>query len=170
VTYAIREETPSDADGVRAVHDAAFGRRNEGALVDALRNANLIAVSIVAKSNDGAILANAVFSRLSVQTAADPISALALAPVGVTPAYQSRGIGTHIIRHGLDLCAQRDYDAVLVLGDPRYYTRFGFSPELAQRIKSPYSAFGHHWMALALRQRTLPKCEVTYPPAFETVD
>lgn len=164
----IREETRADIRRVREVNDAAFGRSDEGRLVERLRDENLIAASIVAIENDQ-IVGNAVFSRLSVEGLEEPPSLLALAPVAVTPDYQSRGIGSRIVRYGLAVCAQRDYAGVLVLGDPEYYARFGFSADLATRVRSPYSDAGRHWMALELREFSLSDvtCNVAYPSAFE---
>lgn len=152
------------------MNDAAFGRSDEGRLVDRLRDENLIAASIVAIENDQ-IVGNAVFSRLSVGLE-EPPSLLALAPVAVTPDCQSRGIGSRIVRYGLAVCAKRGYAGVLVLGDPEYYARFGFSSDLATRVRSPYSDAGRHWMALELREFSLSDvtCKVTYPSAFEDLE
>jgi putative acetyltransferase len=167
----IREEKFEDVRGISAVHDAAFGRRNEGHLVERLREEGLIAASLVA-SDSGRIVANAVFSRLTVRSSGKPIAAAALAPVAVTPTRQSRGIGARLIRSGLTLCAQRGYDIVVVLGDPQYYRRFGFSSELAKNVRSRYSCAGPAWMAVELHisNRPLTPCEVTYPAAFEEAD
>ena len=167
----IREETSADVREISAVHDAAFGRRNEAQLVERLREEGRIAASLVA-SDHGRIVANAVFSRLTVRSSGKPIAAAALAPVAVTPTRQSRGIGARIVRSGLALCAQRGYDIVIVLGDPQYYRRFGFSSELAENVRSRYSNAGPAWMAMELRvsNRPLTPCEVTYPAAFEEAD
>lgn len=167
----IREETRTDILGVRAVHEAAFGRNNEAHLVERLRDDDLIAASIVAIENDQ-VVGNAVFSRLSVEGLEAPPSLLALAPVAVAPDYQSRGIGSRITRYGLAVSTQRGYAAVVVLGDPQYYRRFGFSSDLATHVRSPYSNAGRHWMALELREPSLLSvtCDVAYPPAFREVD
>jgi putative acetyltransferase len=167
----IREEIPADISAIRAVHGAAFGRDNEARLVEKLREAQLIAASIVA-TDKGKVIGNAVFSRLSVHAPDKPISALALAPVAVTPDYQSRSIGSRIIRYGLAVCAQRDHAAVLVLGSPHYYSRFGFSPNLAQKVQSRYSKFGEHWMAVELQKSSLSAgpLEATYPAEFQEVE
>lgn len=164
----IREETPADIRGIRAVNDAAFERSDESRLVERLRGEDFITASIVASVNDS-IVGNAIFSRLPVEGLEEPPLLLALAPVAVTPDYQSRGIGSRIIRYGLAICAQRGYAGVLVLGDPEYYTRFGFSSDLATHVRSAFSNAGRHWMALELREFSLSDvtCSVTYPPAFQ---
>jgi putative acetyltransferase len=167
---AVREETDADVAAVRTVHDCAFGRDNEGRLVDRLRSDGLIVASVVGVRM-GSIVANAVFSEVLVAGASEPIRAVALAPVGVTPAYQGSGFGSSVIRFGLQLCLERGYDVVFVLGDPAYYTRFGFSSEIATKVRSPYSSAGPAWMALQLRGSSIRRNEVLvrYPDAFSTV-
>ncbi|MBV9646946.1 MAG: N-acetyltransferase [Candidatus Eremiobacteraeota bacterium] len=167
----IREETPADILGITAAHNAAFGRSNEAVLVEQLRKEGVIAASFVAVEQ-GRVVGNVVFSQLSMFSSGDAISAVALAPVAVLPDYQLRGIGSGLIRSGLALCKLRGYDAVLVLGSFRYYGRFGFSPNLARNVHSPYSDLGDHWMALELRSGSLSgrSLEATYPAAFHEVD
>jgi putative acetyltransferase len=168
---AIREESNEDIVGVRAVHDSAFGRDAEGRLVDRLRSEGRIVTSVIAL-HSGLIVASAVFSELTAETASGQIKAVALSPVAVTPAYQRSGFGTSVITYGLRTCAERSYDTVFVLGDPAYYTRFGFSSEVAKTATSPYSKAGAAWMVLELRPLTVSGREVyvCYPDAFSIVD
>jgi putative acetyltransferase len=76
-----------------------------------------------------------------------------LAPLAVLPDYQRQGIGTALIRHGLDACRDLGHDAVFVLGHREYYPKFGFSPELAARLDCAYAC--ENFMALELRQGAL---------------
>lgn len=166
----VREDRESDIDAIRAVHDTAFGRTNEGRLVASLRADGEIVASIVALVN-GEVVGNAVFSRLPLWSPTETLSAVALAPVAVLPALQRRGVASAMIRHGLDLCTGRGYVAALVLGDPRYYTRFGFSHDTAKTVGSRYARAGEAWMAMEIRARSLAnRTQARYPRAFAVVD
>jgi putative acetyltransferase len=171
VSVMIRAERSDDIAAVHAVNVEAFGREAEAALADRLREELRIFKSLVAVK-DGNVVGNVVFSNLSLKTRSGDRNALALAPVAVLPEVQGRKIGTRLITGGLELCRGSEAIAVLVLGDPKYYTRFGFSGELAQRIKSPYSGAGAAWMALEPREGALENQSgvVTYPDAFKLVD
>ena len=80
--------------------------------------------------------------------------------------HQRRGIGSALVRAGLDAVREAGYRAVIVLGHPEYYPRFGFSPELAEKLASAFS--GNAFMALELVPGALrgTRGKVTYPAAF----
>ena len=67
-----------------------------------------------------------LFSRVTIANASAAFNGVGLAPVAVLPKFQRQGIGSKLIRDGLERCRQAGYDAVVVLGDPAYYSRFGF--------------------------------------------
>lgn len=115
-------------------------------------------ISLVAE-RDGGLIGQALFSRLVA-----PCPAAALAPVSVAAAERRRGIGDRLIRAGLRRLGDDGVRAVIVLGDPAYYGRFGFRAELAAGFASPYA--GPHLMALALRG-DLPRAgEIVHAAAF----
>ncbi len=122
----IRAETSNDLLAIRSVNKMAFGRDAEALLVDRLRDESMIFKSLVAVEA-GRIVGNIVFSNLWVQTETGGIEALALAPVSVLPDFQGRQIGTRLVIEGLKLCKQGQSVLVLVVGNPKYYSRFGFS-------------------------------------------
>ncbi|HEV2557630.1 MAG TPA: N-acetyltransferase [Microvirga sp.] len=155
---AIRPETQGDRVAIHDCVRAAFGRPEEADLVARLRRDGDLVLSLVAE-DAGAVLGQATFSRLFVENG----RATALAPVGVTPARRGQGVGGALIREGLRLLAERGEDVVLVLGDPQYYGRFGFTAEAAQALKTPYD--GPYQQALALGGRSLAGA-VRYPAAF----
>lgn len=165
----IREETPGDYEAIRAVNDMAFGRPSEGRLVELLRKDGYIVCSLVAVVDDR-VVGNVVFSNLPIRTAYGEIDAVSLAPIAVMPVNQARGVGIALIEEGLEICKHCGKRAVLVLGDPKYYQRFGFSSALAMNIKSPF--LGPSWMALELVSDALRDVEgsVTFPEAFAEVD
>lgn len=160
----IRERTPADDGAIRRLNDAAFGSTGESRLIEDLRAAGLVAVELVAVdlTVDGHIL----FSVLDVTVGAAAVRALALAPMAVQPRLQRRGIGTALVRAGLSRARERGWRAVIVVGHPDYYPRFGFSTALAQPLASPFS--GEAFMALELEPGALKggAGRVVYPSAF----
>jgi putative acetyltransferase len=162
----VREEVPADIEAIRNVNRLAFGGAEEADLVDALRASALVVVSLVATEADE-VIGHALFSRLPIETrTTDTFQAAALAPVAVLPQYQRRGAGSALIRQGLEICRERGWVAVIVVGHPDYYPRFGFSAELARGLRAPFS--GPAFMALELLPgalRNIPGT-VRYPPAF----
>ncbi len=154
----LRRERKEDQAAIRAVHDAAFGGPDEGRLVDRLRGDGETVLSLSALV-DGKIVGHIHFSRLAMG-----VPAVALAPVGVLPSHQRRGIGSTLVRKGLELCRERNIAAVLVLGEPAFYERFGFSVELAEGLDCPYS--GPALQAIELAPGAIRPGTVGYPPAF----
>jgi putative acetyltransferase len=92
---------------------------------------------------------------------------LALAPMAVLPAFQKQGIGSALVRNGLELCRELGHRIVIVLGHPNFYPRFGFSAKLAEALSSPFGG-GESWMALELAPGALGGVagRVQYPPPF----
>jgi putative acetyltransferase len=161
----VRSENPDDLEAVREVNRRAFGREDEARLVDALRAGGHARLSLVAEEG-GRVVGHILFTDLPVVTQAGTLHALALAPVAVLPEYQRQGIGSRLVREGLRACAKAGHRVVIVLGHPAYYPRFGFSSQLAGRLKPPFS--GPAFMALELVPGALENVigEVCYPPPF----
>jgi putative acetyltransferase len=155
----IRAEQTADQTAIRAVLTAAFPSQAEADLVDSLRAGGDSAISLVA-AVDAGIIGHVLFSRMTA-----PFRALGLGPVAVVPARQRSGVGSQLIRAGLEAARNDGWQAVFVLGDPRFYRRFGFEPELAAGFASPYA--GPHLMVLPLGEG-LPATEgsIEYAPAF----
>lgn len=151
---------------IRAVNDAAFGGPAEAQLVDRLYEDQHALLSLVAEV-DGSLVGHILFSRMWIGTSAGLVSAVALAPVAVLPAYQRRQIGSRLIFRGLDLLRDRGEKVVIVVGHHNYYPRFGFSTEKAKSIGSPFPR--EAFMAMELTAGALDGIQgsVVYPPAFE---
>jgi putative acetyltransferase len=131
----VRPEQRRDAAAVRRVNEMAFGRPNEAALVETLRASGAVAASFVVE-RAGAVVGHVLFSPVSVETAGPSWQTLALGPMAVLPELQRHGFGTSLGRAALDELRARGETAVVVVGHPSYYPRFGFVPA---------SRFGLRW-------------------------
>ena len=166
----IRYETPEDHASVRHVHQQAFGRSDEANLVERLRAANKAPIALVATLN-GQVVGHVLFSPVVLEPAQPHFKAVGLAPVGVLPEYQKQGIGSRLIREGLKACRDAGYDAVVMLGDPAYYSRFGFSRARDHGLSNEYHAH-EHFMVTALREGVLDGVSgmLKYQPEFQEVN
>jgi putative acetyltransferase len=166
----IREETNADEDAIRDVLTSAFPRDAEARLVDLLRQrqkASIALVAVVGKRIVGHIL----FSPVTVAHAPQGFRGSGLAPVAVHRDFQNRGIGSTLICEGLERCRHRGYDAVVVLGHPNYYPRFGFRIASAHDLGNEYGV-DKAFMVLGLKDGILEKIKglVKYAPEFREVD
>lgn len=166
----IRYETVGDADGIRAVVTQAFARTAEAELVDALRAADAPRISLVADAA-GMIVGHVLFTTVTVRRGEDAWPALALGPLAVLPSHQGRGVGSRLIRAGLDACLAAGQPVVFVVGAPRFYGRFGFVEAAPMGLIWDAGAVGDAWQVAeltpgALRGRT---GIVSYRPEFLAV-
>lgn len=122
----IRPEQPEDTRAVRAVNEAAFGVPTEGAIVDSLRTACPDAVSLVAL-DDGQVVGHIFFSPVLISGKGGTVQGMGLAPMAVLPERQRQGIGTLLVRAGIQALRERKCPFIIVVGHPEYYPRFGFS-------------------------------------------
>jgi putative acetyltransferase len=131
--------------------------------------ADLDAISRVA-SNNTELLGHILFSPLLVEVDGEAIAALALAPLAVMPGRQKQGVGTALMEAGLAQARAEGWDAVVVLGHPEYYKRFGFSPDAMQGFLAPFD--GPAFMALELRKGALSgrRGRIIYPAPFGIAD
>ncbi len=161
----IRHERDDDVSAIQDVNRAAFGGDEEARLVDALRDAGDVCLSLVAVRNTR-VIGHILFSRMWIDSDGQTTDALALAPLAVVPEHQRQGVGSALVQRGLALCAEEGHRAVLVVGHPKYYPRFGFLHEPASRLESPYQ--GDAFMALELAPGALLGVTgtVRYPPPF----
>jgi len=162
---AIRAAKPADALAIAALNRAAFGGEDEVGIVEHLRRDRLVAVELVAE-RDGTIIGHILLSWLPAMMDGRTVKALALAPMAVLPGSQKQGFGGRLIAAALDEARAAGAEAVIVLGHPDYYPRFGFSAALAQNLASPFT--GEAFMALELVPGALAgeRGSVSYPAAF----
>lgn len=145
----IRPEQPEDREAVHTINVAAFESAAEAGLVDSLRDLARPVISLVAEQ-DGEVVGHIMFSPATLDDHPE-LRLMGLAPMAVTPALQRAGIGSALVRAGLEECKQLHMDAVIVLGHPSYYPRFGFQPSVRFGIGSEYEAPDEAFMLLELR-------------------
>jgi len=162
----IRAEQDKDRAAVHTVNTAAFGTPSEANLVDALRERAEPVVSLVADEL-GTIVGHIMFTPVSL-SGHPGLKAMGLAPMAVAPEHQRKGIGSALVRAGLEQCRQLGFAAVVVLGHPGYYPRFGFSPSTRFGIGSEYDVPEEVFMAMELQPAALngKAGTIKYHPAF----
>lgn len=142
----IRLEEKADIEAIRRVHEASFGSLLEAELVDNLQAEGDAVLSLVAV-HEGEIAGHVLFSRLAALESRG-LRASALGPLAVVPAHRNSGIGAALVRDGLRRLIADGEDLVLVLGDAKFYGRFGFTAKAAEPFQTPYD--GPDLQAIAL--------------------
>jgi putative acetyltransferase len=160
----IRPETEADYAPIRRIHIAAFAdhpysKQTEHLIVEALRAAKALSISLVAEVK-GNVVGHAAFSPAMLDE--QDCGWFILGPVGVLPEFQRQGIGQGLIKAGLQALRRRGAEGCMVVGKPAYYCRFGFRriPELVlEGIPQEY------FLSLPMTER-IPRGRVSYHSAF----
>lgn len=166
-TPIIRKETVEDVPAIRAVVLAAFGAAGEADLVDGLRRSGALTLSAIANI-DGRVVGHVAFSPVTI---GGSTLALALAPMAVAPDCQRQGIGSALTQWSLEECRRLGHGVVIVVGEPAYYSRFGFTPASPFGIECPFPVPPEVFMVLELSPGVASGCRgmVRYQPEFELV-
>jgi putative acetyltransferase len=164
----VRLEDSADASQVRRVNEQAFGRPGEAALVDALRGGQ-DTLSLVAVS-DASVVGHVFFTPVRIETSRGTFLATGLGPMAVAPAWQRRGVGTALVRAGVETCRRRGDGMIVVLGHPDFYPRFGFVRASTRGLRFEHPVPDAAFMVLELRAgaREARRGVVRYHPAFST--
>ena len=165
----IRDERPEDAESIRAVNLAAFETNVEADLVDALREQATPIVSLVAE-DAGSIVGHILFSPVTLVESPN-LPMMGLAPMAVVPGRQRQGVGSRLVREGLERCRRAGAAAVVVVGHATYYPRFGFVPGSRFGIGCEYDVPDDVFLVCELRDGALRTVTgtVRYHPAFASV-
>ena len=164
----IRDERVGDEAAIRRLHCEAFGGDLEARLVDLLRARGRVAMSRVALA-EGNIVGHVLLSPVTIEDNAG-VRALGLAPVAVLPQFQRTGIGSQLITDALRICAGDGYELVVLVGEPKYYGRFGFRSAKTFGLDNEYGV-NDEFMVRELREGCLNGIRglVRYAPEFSEV-
>jgi len=165
----IRSEEHRDFAAIRGVNEAAFNTAAEADLVDVLRELARPVISLVAVSG-GAIAGHIMFSPVTL-LGKPTLRLMGLGPMAVAPAVQRRGIGSALVRAGLERCRQIGFGAVVVLGHPEYYPRFGFLSSTRFGIDCEFDVPSDVFMVMELENGFLRGVSgrIEYHPVFRGV-
>ena len=151
----IREEQPGDRESVRQVNLAAFDDVSEARVVDKLRAACDDYLAFVAVE-DEKVVGHILFTPVTLD--GHSVTGMGLAPMAVLPAHQRAGIGSRLVRHGLEHLRQSGCPFVIVLGHPEYYPRFGFERASKYQLRSQWEGVPDDaFMVAALEEDALPE-------------
>ena len=145
----IREERQQDAKAVRNVNERAFGQTQEADLVEKLRRTCNDLVSLVAVV-ENEVVGHILFSPATIESSRMTVRGMALAPMAVLPEYQRQGIGSELVRAGIDKLQRTPCPFIIVLGHVEYYPRFGFTPASRYGIRGEWDGAGDAFMILCL--------------------
>ncbi len=143
-TVTIGDERGEDADAIAALVTRAFeghphSSGTEAAIVDALRAAGALTVSLVARDEMGEPIGHVAFSPVLVD--GRPSGWHALAPLSVEPGRQGSGIGGALVEEGLARLRRLGSQGCVLIGDPAYYARFGFKGTARLVVGEPMQPF-----------------------------
>lgn len=168
--YRLRAEIGEDLEGIRKVNDLAFDFGNESKLVDAVRNSDRFVpeLSIVAIDEDNNVIGHILLSIIDIITEDGTVPTIGLAPMAVRPDFQGQGIGSALVKAGLDECKRLGFSHVVLIGHPDFYPRFGFQPARLLGLEAPIPVPDQVFLACELKVDALKgiKGTIQYPPAF----
>lgn len=159
----IRDLVEEDSAAVYALLRGAFGAPGEAQLVNALTSDGLDEISLVAEKS-GEIIGHVFCCPLTA-----PFRALALAPLAVSEPFRKVGVGSKLMKEAHKRAKTEGWEAIFLLGDPAYYSRFGYSVEKAAAFECAHA--GPYFMVHALQESGLPvgTGTITYPSHFDAL-
>lgn len=164
----IRPEQSEDEEGLFRMYCQACGRIHEARLVDSLRENQGLFLSLVA-IQEGQIVGGIAFSAVEMEPQAFELFLVGLAPLAVLPTHRGQGIGSTLVRLGLQRCRERQVDAVVVVGDPEFYGKFGFVAATPHRLTCSFPVPAPHWLVQELKAGALTdvRGRIKYRPEFQ---
>jgi len=151
----IREEKQTDLAAICQINEAGFENKAEAAIVDKLRAACDSYVSFVAV-DQVTVVGHILFTPVTIDGSGS--IGMGLAPMAVWPSRQKQGIGTQLVRHGLDHLQRTGCPFVIVLGHPAYYPRFGFEPASRYKLNCQWEGVPDEaFMVVVFERAVLPE-------------
>ena len=150
----MRDSVPADLGAIESMYPQAFPDEDLLPLVRDLLQDTKVTTSIVGVI-DSRIVGHVIFTKCGV--VGRPTNAALLGPLAVTPTWQGKGIGSELVRTGLQQMESMDVRLVCVLGDPAFYGRLGFAPDTS--IRPPYrlpAEYDGAWQSQELGKKTAP--------------
>lgn len=158
----VRTEEPKDEDEIRSLLLEAFDTAAEADLVASLRRTGAIVLALVAIEQQK-IVGYVAFSRIWVETTEDGVPAVSLAPLAVGAKFRDKGIASHLVREGHACLAAMGESLSVVVGEPGFYGRLGYSRHRASGLISDYP----EEYVLAISFADAPRQgALSYPAAF----
>ncbi len=167
---SIRREKPADIEKIWNINAETFETDAEANLVNALRSIEIPFLSLVYEENYD-LVGHILFTPVELVGNTSVVRVMGLAPMAVVPSFQKKGIGSSLVKAGIQECISEGYDAIVVLGHPNYYPKFGFVPSIKYGIKSEYEVPDEVFMVLELKKNSLKRIKgtVKYHTAFSNV-
>jgi len=167
----VRKELNEDVKAIDVVHMSAFEGDQEVGLIDSLRNSSsfISDLSLVAEFKHR-IVGHILLSKVTLQKGANSEDILALAPMAVVPSQSHRGIGSELVTTSIQVAKENSFGAIVVIGQPEFYQRFGFEPVSKLNLRCNLSVSTEVMSAMELKPGCLCEgCHVIFPSHFERV-
>jgi predicted N-acetyltransferase YhbS len=165
----IKPEEKQDYGSIEIVNDIAFKQKNESILINKLREKPdfIPNLSLVAKYQNE-IIGHILFFPVKIIAKESACITLSLAPMSIHPDFQNKGIGSLLIKSGLEQAKKEGFSSIIVIGHPNYYPRFGFLPASKWGIMVPFDVPDNVFLALELYEDELAKCHgmVDFPKEY----
>ena len=151
----IRPEKPEDFKAIYELNKLTFEGEFESQLIDKIRQSKdfIPELSLVALK-DNKIVGHILFSRVKIKSKDTEKTVLTLAPMAVLPEFQNKGIGSLLVKKGLEISKSLDYYIIVVVGHLDYYPRFGFSKGSEHGLQNAYGV-DEPFMVMELREGAL---------------
>lgn len=150
----VRAEILQDTDAIRTINKQAFGQPQEATIIGRLRTNCDGLLSLVALQGEK-IIGHILFSPVTIEGHHGILKGMGLAPMAVLPEFQRQGVGTELVKTGVQMLKKSACPFIIVLGHSEYYPRFGFEPASRYRIKSQWEGVPDHAFMILWLDKTM---------------
>ena len=158
-SFSIAHETPADSSAREALLDRVMGEGRKRKSSEKLRRKRVPAygTALVARDDNGAMIGTVRLWHISAgkKAGGEDVPALLLGPLAVEDAYAGRGVGSELMRQVIRNAQALGHKAILLVGDPEYYSRFGFVAAKTSALAMPGPVERHRFLALELEENYL---------------